>query len=546
MTGARSATAPAPSTPACPRPRQGEPLLPGPDVRRPVYHAAGDPHTAPFAYGRDRNRTWRATRPALGELEGGEAVVFASGMAAVTAVLLRSSARATCWLRRTTATRRCARSPRAPDRPRGGGPARADARATRSSTRSTARRSSGSRARRTRASTSPTCARSSSAPTPPGRGSPSTTRSPRRSASARSSSAPTSRWRATRSTSPATPTSCWATSPSATPAIAEQLREWRTHTGSIPGRSRPGSRTGRSRRSTCGSSAQCANALALAEPARRARRRERRALPRPARPTRRTRSRARQMSRFGTVLAFDLGSEGSAAAFLPRSELIAEATSFGGVHSTAERRARWGRDAVPQGFIRLSAGLEDAADLIADVDAALGSGPRARRASAPAARPAHRLGSPHARLGHLGDRRGRARRGRGARLVHVHPRPDRDRRPRAGDRRRRRARRSRSSSRRSSSPRSPRSRSCGRSPGATCTPRRRSAPGRRRWSGQRALVLERVDGDSGQVKIGGEVWTRANLRRGRRLRAGRARRRHEDRGRHGARRGIEGELRWLA
>ena len=62
----------------------------------------------------------------------------------------------------------------------------------------------------------------------------------------------------------------------------------------------------------------------------------------------------------------------------PAAELVAEATSFGGIHTTAERRARWGTDAVSEGFIRLSAGLEDADDLIADVlralDAASSSG----------------------------------------------------------------------------------------------------------------------------------------------------------------------------
>jgi cystathionine gamma-lyase len=53
------------------------------------------------------------------------------------------------------------------------------------------------------------------------------------------------------------------------------------------------------------------------------------------------------------------------------ARLVAEATSFGGVHSSAERRARWGTDAVPEGFVRLSVGIEDAADLLADIGAAL-------------------------------------------------------------------------------------------------------------------------------------------------------------------------------
>ena len=48
-----------------------------------------------------------------------------------------------------------------------------------------------------------------------------------------------------------------------------------------------------------------------------------------------------------------------------------DATSFGGVRSTAERRGRWGGDAVPEGFIRLSVGVEDPEDLVADVLRAL-------------------------------------------------------------------------------------------------------------------------------------------------------------------------------
>ena len=78
------------------------------------------------------------------------------------------------------------------------------------------------------------------------------------------------------------------------------------------------------------------------------------------------------MTRFGSVVSFDLGSRMRAEAFLDAAELIDEATSFGGVHTMAERRARWGGDDVPEGFIRLSAGCEDTQDLLADVDRALG------------------------------------------------------------------------------------------------------------------------------------------------------------------------------
>src|SRR5262249_36635713 len=69
-----------------PKPAQGEPFLPGPVFAGP-YHVAGDPASSPFTYGRYHNPTWTHFERALGELEGGEAVVFASGMAATAAVL---------------------------------------------------------------------------------------------------------------------------------------------------------------------------------------------------------------------------------------------------------------------------------------------------------------------------------------------------------------------------------------------------------------------------------------------------------------------------
>jgi cystathionine gamma-lyase len=79
----------------------------------------------------------------------------------------------------------------------------------------------------------------------------------------------------------------------------------------------------------------------------------------------------RQMHGYGTVVSFDLGSEERAERFLACAELVTDATSFGSVHTVAERRARWGGDSVSEGFIRLSAGCEDTADLLADVERAL-------------------------------------------------------------------------------------------------------------------------------------------------------------------------------
>lgn len=78
-----------------------------------------------------------------------------------------------------------------------------------------------------------------------------------------------------------------------------------------------------------------------------------------------------QMRFFGPVLCFDAGARERALRFLAELRIAVEATSFGGVHTTAERRARWGGDDVAEGFVRLSAGLEDADDLIADIAGAL-------------------------------------------------------------------------------------------------------------------------------------------------------------------------------
>jgi cystathionine gamma-lyase len=77
-----------------------------------------------------------------------------------------------------------------------------------------------------------------------------------------------------------------------------------------------------------------------------------------------------QMRRIPGVVSFDLGSAERVTRFLTASQLIFAATSFGGVHTTADRRAQWGDDTAP-GFVRLSCGIEDADDLVADLTAAL-------------------------------------------------------------------------------------------------------------------------------------------------------------------------------
>jgi cystathionine gamma-lyase len=77
------------------------------------------------------------------------------------------------------------------------------------------------------------------------------------------------------------------------------------------------------------------------------------------------------MQYFGPIVSFVLAHRRRAETFLAACQLVYEATSFGSIHTTAERRARWGGDAIPEGFIRLSVGCEDADDLLADMAQAL-------------------------------------------------------------------------------------------------------------------------------------------------------------------------------
>jgi len=75
---------------------------------------------------------------------------------------------------------------------------------------------------------------------------------------------------------------------------------------------------------------------------------------------------------FGPLLSFELaGTAAAADAVIAAAALVVPATSFGGVESTWERRARWAAETAPDTLIRLSAGIEPADSLIADIGAAL-------------------------------------------------------------------------------------------------------------------------------------------------------------------------------
>jgi cystathionine gamma-lyase len=79
---------------------------------------------------------------------------------------------------------------------------------------------------------------------------------------------------------------------------------------------------------------------------------------------------ARQMARMGFLIGLTLESEDAAERFIGACPMLQPATSFGGVHSSAERRARWG-DAVAPGFVRLSVGCEPPEALTTAILAAL-------------------------------------------------------------------------------------------------------------------------------------------------------------------------------
>jgi len=91
----------------------------------------------------------------------------------------------------------------------------------------------------------------------------------------------------------------------------------------------------------------------------------------------------RQMSGFGGMLSFEIDGDGrQARAFLEKLRIFTLAESLGGVESLAGYPATMSHSAMPaaerqragitESLVRLSAGVEDAADLLADVDQALG------------------------------------------------------------------------------------------------------------------------------------------------------------------------------
>ncbi|MEV7914906.1 cystathionine gamma-lyase [Streptomyces griseus] len=154
------------------------------------------------------------------------------------------------------------------------------------------------------------------------------------------------------------------------PRLTADVRRWRKVVGAIPGPMEAWLAHRSLSTLQLRIDRQCTTALALAEAL--AKRAEVTGLRYPGLPTDPSYTvAARQMRRFGSVVSFELADRETAERFLSALRLVDDATSFGGVRSTAERRGRWGGDAVAEGFIRFSVGAEDLEDLLADVEQAL-------------------------------------------------------------------------------------------------------------------------------------------------------------------------------
>ena len=78
---------------------------------------------------------------------------------------------------------------------------------------------------------------------------------------------------------------------------------------------------------------------------------------------------------FGGLMSFDVAGGAEAARAVETGvRLIENATSLGGTRTTLETRSRWEPERVPPGLVRLSVGLEDVESLWADLEQALPQG----------------------------------------------------------------------------------------------------------------------------------------------------------------------------
>jgi cystathionine gamma-lyase len=348
---------------------QGEPFLPGPTLAAP-YHLAGDVDATPFGYGREDNPTWRRYETALGELEDARAVLFPSGMAAVSAVVLGTLRSGDVLVAPTDGYPELRAIAREHLEPNG-----VTVRAVPTDLDAYLGALDGATLVWLETPSNPgldvvPIAQLAEAAHDAGASlavdNTIATALGQRPLDHGADLVMTSASKATTGHSDL----LMGVVTARDEARAHDLREWRTRTGAIAGPFE----AWLAHRSLATLDVRllraCDNALALSELL--AARDDVETVRYPGRPGDPAfATAAHQMTRFGQVLNFTLESAERAQAFLAAARLVTEATSFGGMHTTAERRARWGSDAVADGFIRMSAGIEAADDLLSDVAAAL-------------------------------------------------------------------------------------------------------------------------------------------------------------------------------
>jgi len=353
---------------------QGEPILPGPTFAS-LYGFKGEPGTVPYTYGRYHNPTWTHFEDALGELEGGFAVAFSSGMAAVTAVLVS--------VLTAPGTGKVLAMP-------------SDGYYTARMLADGYLRSLGTEIRKT----------------PTGEKVPSkhldgatllwleTPSNPGLDVCDLAETIEEAKKRGVLVAVDNTTATPLGQQPLGLGAdfsvssdskgltghsdlilghvatkdkqLADQLRAFRTQQGAVPGPMEVWLAHRSLATLELRIQRQCANALKVAEYL--TTRPEVRMVRYPGLsqdPSHPIAS--KQMRYYGPIVSFVLENQEKANLFLETCKLVIAATSFGGLHSTAERRARWGGDAIPPGFIRLSAGCEDPQDIIDDISQSLDS-----------------------------------------------------------------------------------------------------------------------------------------------------------------------------
>ncbi len=345
------------------------PFLPGPTFAAP-FHLSGDPYEAEFVYGRYGNPTWTLYEQALGELEGGHAVLFASGMAAVSAVFLPRLRPGDVLVVPSDCYRGTRALAESHLEEQG-----IEVRQLPIADPSFADTFEGARLVWLESPSNPgldvgdlgaLIERAHAAGALVGADNTFATPLGQRplDLGADFSMASASK----QLTGHADLIMGYVAARD--PKVAEELADWRTHTGSVPGPFEAWLAHRSLATFAVRFEAACSTAQALAE--RLSARTDLESLRYPGLPSDPAHEIAsRQMGRFGSIVCFTLASTERAEAFLGACRLLADATSFGGVQTTAERRARWGGDGVAEGFIRLSVGCEDTQDVIEDVEQAL-------------------------------------------------------------------------------------------------------------------------------------------------------------------------------